>query len=238
MRRGAQPACTFGRRFLLRYLNMRRIRDDACIFRPLRQRRLPASSTGCGRRRCPCSASPVSAAGSGSAAQPTAPSLHRPQDAVAAAAGPSRRTAWRGARKAPMCFCKKSEKFPAFRYGSAAPARDSPPYMGVKGPGKMRNRPRERRWCRWRARRNPRRPPPPGVLTQVPEWASTTAIAQLIGRSTRRVQQLTQDGGPLHRDPTRRRGQAVPHRPGPSRTTWPTRSRKPERTFPAAPWRN
>ncbi|HIV44340.1 MAG TPA: hypothetical protein H9996_09125 [Candidatus Faecalibacterium avium] len=36
--------------------------------------------------------------------------------------------------------------------------------------------------------------PPPEVLTQVPEWASTTAIAQLIGRSTRRVQQLTQDG--------------------------------------------
>ena len=36
--------------------------------------------------------------------------------------------------------------------------------------------------------------PPPAVLTQVPEWASTTAIAQLIGRSTRRVQQLTQDG--------------------------------------------
>ena len=36
--------------------------------------------------------------------------------------------------------------------------------------------------------------PPPGVLTQVPAWASTTAIAQLIGRSTRRVQQLTQDG--------------------------------------------
>ncbi len=36
--------------------------------------------------------------------------------------------------------------------------------------------------------------PPPEVLTQVPEWASTTAIARLIGRSTRRVQQLTQDG--------------------------------------------
>ena len=36
--------------------------------------------------------------------------------------------------------------------------------------------------------------PPPEVLTQVPAWASTTAIAQLIGRSTRRVQQLTQDG--------------------------------------------
>lgn len=36
--------------------------------------------------------------------------------------------------------------------------------------------------------------PPPAVLTQVPEWASTTAIARLIGRSTRRVQQLTQDG--------------------------------------------
>ena len=36
----------------------------------LRQRRLPVSSTGRGRRRCPCSASPVSAAGSGSAPQP------------------------------------------------------------------------------------------------------------------------------------------------------------------------
>lgn len=32
------------------------------------------------------------------------------------------------------------------------------------------------------------------VLTAVPEWASTTAIAQLLGKSVRRVQQLTQDG--------------------------------------------
>ena len=34
----------------------------------------------------------------------------------------------------------------------------------------------------------------PEVLTSVPEWASSTAIAQLLGKSTRRVQQLTQDG--------------------------------------------
>ena len=71
MQRGSQPACIFGRHSSCGALNMRRIRADACIFRPLRQRRLPVSSTGCGRRRCPCSASPVSAAGSGSATQPT-----------------------------------------------------------------------------------------------------------------------------------------------------------------------
>ena len=71
MRRGTPPACIFGRCSSCGALNMRRIRDDACIFRPLRQTQLPASSTGRGRRRCPCSASPVSAAGSGSATQPT-----------------------------------------------------------------------------------------------------------------------------------------------------------------------
>ena len=73
MQRGSPPACIFGRRSSCGALNMRRIRDDACIFRPLRQRRLPASSTGRGRRRCPCSASAVSAAGSASAAQPASP---------------------------------------------------------------------------------------------------------------------------------------------------------------------
>ena len=52
MQRGTQPACIFGRRSSCGALNMRRIRDDACIFRPRRQRRLPASSTGRGRRRC------------------------------------------------------------------------------------------------------------------------------------------------------------------------------------------
>ena len=67
-----------------------------------RQRRLPVSSTGRGRRRC----------GSFPADRPA-----------------------RGT-EGPMCFCKKSEKFPAFRYGSAAPAVPSPPFMGVKGPGK------------------------------------------------------------------------------------------------------
>lgn len=35
----------------------------------------------------------------------------------------------------------------------------------------------------------------PAVLTgTVPEWANSTAIAQLLGKTTRRVQQLTQDG--------------------------------------------
>lgn len=32
------------------------------------------------------------------------------------------------------------------------------------------------------------------VLTSLPEWSSTTVIAQLLGKSVRRVQQLTQDG--------------------------------------------
>ena len=73
MRRGTRPACIFGRRSSCGALNMRRIRDDACIFRPLRQTQLPASSTGRGRCVCPCSASPVSAAGSGSAPQPSTP---------------------------------------------------------------------------------------------------------------------------------------------------------------------
>lgn len=35
----------------------------------------------------------------------------------------------------------------------------------------------------------------PAVLTgTVPEWANSTAIAQLLGKTTRRIQQLTQDG--------------------------------------------
>ena len=32
------------------------------------------------------------------------------------------------------------------------------------------------------------------VLSVVPEWASPTAIAKLVGVSARRIQQLTQDG--------------------------------------------
>lgn len=32
------------------------------------------------------------------------------------------------------------------------------------------------------------------TLTAVPEWASTGAISQLLGKGTRRIQQLTQDG--------------------------------------------
>lgn len=34
----------------------------------------------------------------------------------------------------------------------------------------------------------------PAALTTVPEWASSTAIAKLLGKTVRRVQQLTQDG--------------------------------------------
>ena len=35
----------------------------------------------------------------------------------------------------------------------------------------------------------------PAVLTgTVPEWANSTAIAQLLWKTTRRIQQLTQDG--------------------------------------------
>lgn len=39
------------------------------------------------------------------------------------------------------------------------------------------------------------KPDKPTVLTgTVPEWASTTVIAQLLGKTVRRVQQLTQEG--------------------------------------------
>lgn len=34
----------------------------------------------------------------------------------------------------------------------------------------------------------------PQVLTSVPEWSNVTAIAKLLGKSTRRIYQLTQDG--------------------------------------------
>ena len=34
----------------------------------------------------------------------------------------------------------------------------------------------------------------PAALNTVPEWASTTAVAKLLGKTTRRIQQLTQDG--------------------------------------------
>lgn len=37
-------------------------------------------------------------------------------------------------------------------------------------------------------------PKAPAALTTVPEWASSTAIAKLLGKTVRRVQQYTQDG--------------------------------------------
>ena len=41
----------------------------------------------------------------------------------------------------------------------------------------------------------PKKSTTPAVLTgTVPEWANSPAIAQLLGKTTRRIQQLTQDG--------------------------------------------
>ncbi len=46
-----------------------------------------------------------------------------------------------------------------------------------------------------RKKKAPAKTAPPAAMTgTVPEWASTTVIAQLLGKSTRRIQQLTQDG--------------------------------------------
>ena len=73
LRRGTAPACKKQTAFLLRLADFRGA--GRCPFAKigaLRQTQLPVSSTGCGRCVCPCSASPVSAAGSGSAAQPPA----------------------------------------------------------------------------------------------------------------------------------------------------------------------
>ena len=70
MRRGSQPACKKQTAFLLRLADFRGAgRCPLAKTGALRQTQLPVSSTGCGRCVCPCSASPVSAAGSGSAPQ-------------------------------------------------------------------------------------------------------------------------------------------------------------------------
>ena len=37
-------------------------------------------------------------------------------------------------------------------------------------------------------------PKPEAMTGTVPEWASTTVIAQLLGKTARRIQQLTQEG--------------------------------------------
>ena len=58
MRRGTWPACKKQTAFLLRLANFPGGRRSALVkIGALRQRRLPVSSTGRGRRRCPCSAS-------------------------------------------------------------------------------------------------------------------------------------------------------------------------------------
>ena len=110
---------------------------------------------------CPCSASPVSAAGSGSAAQPAAAScfvhwMRSPPLRVLpggqAGAGHGR----------PDVFLQKIRKISGISLRIRRPGQRFTPIYGGERPGKMRNRPRERRWCRWRARRNPRRPRPLG----------------------------------------------------------------------------
>ena len=113
---------------------------------------------------CPCSASPVSAAGSGSAAQPAAAScfVHWTRSPPLRVLPGGQAGAGHGR---PDVFLQKIRKNSGVSLRIRTPARDSPPCMGVSGPGKrrkMRNRPRERRWCRWRARRNPRQPRPLG----------------------------------------------------------------------------
>lgn len=45
-----------------------------------------------------------------------------------------------------------------------------------------------------KTKRNTKKPKPPALTGTVPEWANSTAIAQLLGKTTRRIQQLTQDG--------------------------------------------
>ena len=72
LRRGTAPACKKQTAFLLRLANFPCGRRRALVkIGARRQRWLPVSSTGRGRRCCPCSASAVSAAGSASAAQPS-----------------------------------------------------------------------------------------------------------------------------------------------------------------------
>ncbi len=83
LRRATAGACKKQTAFLLRLADFRGAgRCPLAKTGALRQTQLPVSSTGCGRCVCPCSASPVSAAGSGSAAQPSTP-LMFPRPAAA-----------------------------------------------------------------------------------------------------------------------------------------------------------
>ena len=46
-----------------------------------------------------------------------------------------------------------------------------------------------------RKKKAPAKAPKPEAMTgTVPEWANTTVIAQLLGKTARRIQQLTQEG--------------------------------------------
>ena len=74
---------------------------------------------------------------------------------------------------------------------------------GGKGRKKTRNRPRRKSEIRQgganrasgtKAGAASKAAKAPTALNTVPEWASTTAVAKLLGKTTRRIQQLTQDG--------------------------------------------
>ena len=124
--RGAEPACKKQTAFLLRLANFPGGRRSALVkIGALRQRRLPISSTGRGRRRCPCSASPVSAAGSGSAAQPSTLLSVSPlplRGSPLALSQFSRRATarpcenWSAAPASPRCICRRqrSVQLPPF----------------------------------------------------------------------------------------------------------------------------
>lgn len=108
-----------------------------------------------------------------------------------------------------------------FRYAFSKSGKAIPPKGGIRRKGdeenaksptpKKRNpagrgepgQRHKRRCSRWRRKKGPERPKQGrpvrrrkrrAALNTVPEWASTTAVAKLLGKTTRRIQQLTQDG--------------------------------------------
>ena len=109
----------------------------------------------------PCSASPVSAAGGVSAAQPAAAPcfVHWTRSPPLRVLPGGQCGAGHGR---PDVFLQKIRKNSGISLRIRGPGQRFTPIDGGERPGKMRNRPRERRWCRWRARRNLQRPCPLG----------------------------------------------------------------------------
>mgnify|MGYP001625349141 CR=1 FL=1 len=98
--------------------------------------------------------------------------------------GPSQGVRPCGARKARHFSPGKSLKNGLLRYALTERDQDAGSHPPPKG-GEAPKNPKETR----------SKSTTPAVLTgTVPEWANSTAIAQLLGKTTRRIQQLTQDG--------------------------------------------